>query len=122
MSIKEVMQGKSWNEWDDEYRRRDKTTLRKFAKDHRNDIEFWYFVQFKFFQQWRQLHQYAKKNHIKIMGDVPIYVAYDSADVWTNPEYYELDETLTPTWIAGVPPMLFPKTVNVGGIHCIVMM
>jgi 4-alpha-glucanotransferase len=109
MSIKEVMQGKSWNEWDDEYRRRDKTTLRKFAKDHRNDIEFWYFVQFKFFQQWRQLHQYAKKNHIKIMGDVPIYVAYDSADVWTNPEYYELDETLTPTWIAGVPPDAFSE-------------
>lgn len=109
MSIKEVMQGKSWQEWDEPYRSRDKVALRKFSKDHRNELEFWYFVQFKFFQQWNQLHQYAKKNHIKIMGDVPIYVAIDSADVWTNPEYYLLDETLTPTWIAGVPPDAFSE-------------
>ncbi|MDD4211895.1 MAG: 4-alpha-glucanotransferase [Bacilli bacterium] len=107
MSIKNTMNGASWQEWPREYKFRDKGTLRKFTKEHRDEIEFWYFTQYKFASQWKQLHQYAKKNHIKIMGDVPIYVAHDSVDIWMNPTQYELDENLNPTLVAGVPPDAF---------------
>ncbi|MFA6890159.1 MAG: 4-alpha-glucanotransferase, partial [Bacilli bacterium] len=109
MTIKETMNGRGWYEWDEAFRRKDKSTLRKFTNTHRNELEFWYFVQYKFFFQWRQLHEYAKKNKIKIMGDIPIYVAYDSSDVWMNPQFYQLDASLVPTQVAGVPPDAFSE-------------
>ena len=72
------------------------------------DVEFWQFLQYKFFEQWNKLRTYANDQGIKIIGDIPIYVALDSADVWVHPELFQLDEeNLTPVKVAGVPPDAF---------------
>ena len=105
MSIKEYNNNAEWSEWtDDEKFRKDIPALcRKYA----GSMEFWYFAQYEFFAQYAKLKKYANSKGIEIIGDMPIYVAYDSADVWANPKNYLLDENLSPTLVAGVPPDLF---------------
>ncbi len=101
-SIKESYDYAPWSSWADEYR------IYKNAIERKNDfegqMEFWRFVQFKFFTQWKKVRDYARSKGIKIIGDIPIYVAYDSVDVWSNTDEYLLDENLNPTFVAGCPP------------------
>lgn len=101
-SIKESYDYAPWSSWADEYR------IYKNAIERKNDFEcqteFWRFVQFKFFTQWKKVRDYARSKGIKIIGDMPIYVAYDSVDVWSNTDEYLLDENLNPTFVAGCPP------------------
>ena len=104
MSIKDENDGKCWLEWEDGLKRRDPHSLWLFKESHLAEVEFWEFVQFKFFEQWRALKDYANDNGIKIIGDIPIYVALDSADVWVSPDLFLLDSELVPTNVAGCPP------------------
>ena len=107
MSIKGENDGKCWLLWEDSLKHRDPHSLWQFKEAHLEEIEFWEFVQYKFFEQWRALKEYAKENNIGIIGDIPIYVALDSADVWVSPDLFELDEELLPTSVAGCPPDAF---------------
>jgi len=110
MSIKDANKGKSWLEWDDGLRKRDSHSLWEFKSTHEDDVMFWEFLQFKFFEQWDALKEYANENGISIIGDIPIYVALDSAEVWVYPDLFELDEDLMPTAVAGCPPDAFSPT------------
>jgi 4-alpha-glucanotransferase len=115
MSIKDENNGVSWLEWDDNLRKRDSHSLWLFKSAHEEDVMFWEFLQFKFFEQWRKLKAYANERGIKIIGDIPIYVALDSADVWVHPDLFELDEDLIPTAVAGCPPDAFSPTGQLWG-------
>lgn len=101
-SIKESYDYAPWSSWADEYRIYKNAIERK--SDFEGQTEFWRFVQFKFFTQWKKVRDYARSKGIKIIGDIPIYVAYDSVDVWSNTDEYLLDENLNPTFVAGCPP------------------
>ena len=106
-AIKEFFGNKSWNTWPSEYRLRDEKTLKKFIKEHKEEIEGKKFIQWLFYYQWMNLKEYATEKGVEIIGDMPIYVAYDSADVWANPEMFWLDENLNPVKVAGCPPDAF---------------
>ncbi len=74
------------------------------------EIEFYEYLQFEFFQQWNKLKQYANEQGVRIVGDIPIYVSADSADVWAHPELFQLNEDRTPSAVAGCPPDGFSST------------
>ncbi len=100
----------SWMEWPDgDIRLRKPKAVAKYEKALAGDIDYYIFEQYLFFDQWTRLHDYARMNGIRLMGDMPIYVAEDSADVWLNPDMFELDEDCRPIRIAGVPPDYFQK-------------
>lgn len=107
MALKEAHDGKSWVEWEEPLKKRDEEAIKKAKKDYASDMLFWKMTQYFFFQQWNQLKSYANKNGIQIVGDVPIYVAADSVDVWTNPEQFYLDEERNMIDVAGCPPDAF---------------
>ena len=115
MSIKNENDGKSWLEWEDGLRKRDSHSLWEFKSSHEDDVMFWEFVQFKFFEQWNKLKKYANDNGVSIIGDIPIYVALDSAEVWVYPDLFELDENLVPRAVAGCPPDAFSPTGQLWG-------
>lgn len=104
MSLKDFHEGKSWLEWDLKFKIKEVKALKKFKKEHLEEIEFWYFVQYYFFKQWFNLKNHANNHGIKIIGDIPIYVAMDSCDVWSNVEYFQIDENYQPLRVAGCPP------------------
>ena len=81
----------------------------------KSDFLFWQFVQFVYRQQWNKLKAYVNSLGIKIIGDIPLYVAYDSSDVWSHPELFKLDKNLRPTLVAGVPPDYFSKSGQLWG-------
>lgn len=107
MAIKTEYDGKSWIEWPNELKFRHKEALLKAQKDFKNEIEFFKVLEYFFYVQWNDLKSYANSKKIKIIGDIPIYVAYDSADVWCEPEQFHLDEKLIPIEVAGCPPDAF---------------
>ena len=113
--IKAANDGKSWSEWEDEYRLRDELALEKFAKENREGILFQKFMQYEFATQWGALKAYANEKGIEIIGDIPIYVAFDSADSWSNPELFQFDENGLPTGVAGCPPDAFSATGQLWG-------
>ena len=115
MSIKDENDGISWLEWDEGLRKRDPHSLWMFRTEHEDDIMFWEFLQYKFFEQWDKLKKYANENGISIIGDIPIYVALDSAEVWVYPDLFELDEDLFPKAVAGCPPDDFSPTGQLWG-------
>ncbi len=115
MSIKEENGGKSWLEWDEGLRKRDSHALWEFNSSHGDEIMFWEFLQYKFFEQWELLKNYANDNGVSIIGDIPIYVALDSAEVWVYPDLFELDAELLPTAVAGCPPDAFSPTGQLWG-------
>jgi 4-alpha-glucanotransferase len=115
MAIKEANQGVSWNHWPVELRSRDKNALNQFRTKYHADIERHAFRQFLFFRQWTNLRKFAIEKRIKIIGDIPIFVAYDSADAWAHPELFHLDENGDPTVVAGVPPDYFSPTGQLWG-------
>lgn len=104
MAIKGKNGGVSWLEWSDAERKRDASVMEQVKNEQQEEILFWKVLQFFFYEQWEALRGYAEENGISIIGDLPIYVALDSADVWANPQYFQLDENLVPTKVAGCPP------------------
>ena len=107
MALKNVNQGKPWYEWETALKTREPDAVWQARRELREEVAFYSFVQYLFFRQWTALREYAHRNGIRIIGDVPIYVPLDSADVWSNPELFQLDEKLDPTGVAGVPPDAF---------------
>ena len=125
MSIKEVydakaakegVSGKLWNNyWPKALACHDPQTLKRWAQEHRHDIERYKAIQFFFFEQWSRLRRYAAEKGISIIGDIPIFVAPDSSDVWANQRLFQLDENGVPTVVAGVPPDYFSATGQLWG-------
>lgn len=115
MAIKARQGGVSWIEWEDGYRNRVPEYIQKAKEELREEIEFYQFQQYKFDCQWKKLHAYANENGIEIIGDVPIYVAFDSADTWANPELFQFDEENLPKAVAGCPPDAFSATGQLWG-------
>lgn len=115
MAVKAMHGGISWHDWEAPYQTRDQKTMTAFRKTHKEKIDFWKFLQFQFFRQWFALKKYANDNGIFIIGDLPIYVADDSVDVWANPELFDLSEDLQPRVVAGCPPDGFTKNGQLWG-------
>ena len=107
MAIKTSKGGRPWTEWEPELKNRDSEALEECRRKMRMQCMFHCFVQYKFHVQWKELREYAHSNGVSIIGDVPIYVPMDSADVWANPELFQLDDSLQPVVIAGCPPDAF---------------
>ena len=103
-ACKDKYEGRPWSEWDKEIKFREAETVGAFKEELKDDMDFYKFIQFKFNEQWCKLKEYANENGILIIGDIPIYVAMDSADVWQNTGMFQLDEELNPKKVAGVPP------------------
>jgi 4-alpha-glucanotransferase len=115
LAIKEVQGGGPWVDWPDPLRKRSRAALDKFKKEYADIIEKHTFRQFLFFRQWLALLDYAHSKGIQVIGDIPIFVAFDSADAWANPELFYMDEDLKPTAVAGVPPDYFSPTGQLWG-------
>lgn len=115
MVIKECHNNQAWNTWQDKYKYRDLKALNEFYKQHKEDVEAYMFMQYLYAKQWKKLLRYAHKNGVELVGDMPIYVAYDSVDVWANPELFMLDQWYNPTMVAGVPPDYFSQTGQLWG-------
>ncbi|MBL8078857.1 MAG: 4-alpha-glucanotransferase [Anaerolineales bacterium] len=115
MALKEANGGGSWNGWPEAQRSRKKAALSKARKELSESIQRYSFYQFLFFRQWNKIRAYARERGIQIIGDIPIFVAYDSADVWSHPELFFLDKDGNPTVVAGVPPDGFSATGQLWG-------
>ena len=107
MAVKRHFGMKAWTEWDEDIRLREREAVARYTAELDEDIRLFVYIQFKFFQQWAKLRKYAHSKHIGIIGDMPIYVAMDSADVWADPKSFQLDEKNVPVEVAGVPPDYF---------------
>ncbi len=115
MTILEQQDGRGWNQWPVEFANRDPHALSLLDAVCLSKINFWKFCQWCFSRQWMQLKTYANERGVKFVGDVPIFVAYQSADVWAHRDLFELDETGTPVFVAGVPPDYFSETGQLWG-------
>ena len=115
MAIKDFFKGVSFYEWPDDIRYRHDYAISYYEEKLYFDIEFYEFLQFEFFTEWMDLKKYANENGIKIIGDIPIYVAADSADVWAHPELFQMDDTGMPSAVAGCPPDSFAKEGQLWG-------
>ncbi len=115
MALREHLAGAPLNEWPANIRTRKAAALKQLRCDLANRIEFYAFTQYLFFEQWYALRQYANRQGVQIIGDAPIFVAYDSVDVWANPEIFFLDEDGLPTVVAGVPPDYFSEDGQLWG-------
>lgn len=115
MAIKNDHQGALWTTWEDELRTRDGETLKKMGVKLEREIAFYRFMQFEFDSQWKKIKKYANEKGITIIGDLPIYVAFDSADAWANPKLFQMDEECMPKAVAGCPPDAFSETGQLWG-------
>lgn len=115
MALKEKFGGGGWSGWDSDIRQREPEAIAKYRDLLSGEIEMHKALQFLFFRQWERVKKYANDNGIKIIGDIPIFVAFDSADAWANPELFEFDEDLKPIRVAGVPPDYFCATGQLWG-------
>lgn len=107
MALKTHFNNVSWGEWETDIKFRKPEAMSRYEEQISDDIGYWKFIQFEFYLQWNALKQYANSNGIEIIGDIPIYMGYDSVDVWANQGEFQLDENLTPIKVAGVPPDAF---------------
>ncbi len=115
MALKDKFGGKPWTTWDEDIKMRQPEAMKRWQEELKDEIKFVKFVQYIFFRQWDRFHRYCNKNGIQIIGDIPIYVSPDCADVWAQPELFELDERRDPKRVAGVPPDYFSKTGQLWG-------
>lgn len=115
MTISAQQGMQEWSCWPDGLAHRDKQALGNIKTDHADEIGFWKFCQWCFMRQWKLLKKYANSHGIRIIGDVPIFVAYQSADVWAHNELFDLDENGRPLVVAGVPPDYFSETGQLWG-------
>lgn len=107
MALKDKNKGRPWTEWKKGLRLRDPAALEECREKYKEDVDYYVFTQYLFFQQWGALKEYANQRGVKIIGDAPIYVAMDSADVWAQPGLFQLDEKNVPTEVSGCPPDAF---------------
>ena len=107
MALKDAHGGKAWNEWEEPLRMFEKDAVAEAREQYDDDIAFYKFLQYEYFKQWKALKSYVNSLGIDMIGDIPIYVAYDSVEVWTKPGYFLLDENKTPIDVAGCPPDVF---------------
>ena len=115
MSVKNSYENKSWAEWDEDIKLRNPKAIEAAKKKFAEDILFYKFIQYEFFTEWISLKKYANKKGVEIIGDLPIYVAFDSSDAWSNPELFQFDENSDPTGVAGCPPDAFSATGQLWG-------
>ena len=115
MAVKERFEGEPWSEWAEDIRLRWQNALDYYRRELYYDIEFQEYMQFKFYEQWNKLKAYANEKNIRIIGDIPIYVAMDSADAWASPWLFKLDGENRPTQVAGCPPDGFSPTGQLWG-------
>ncbi len=115
LAIKDSQGGKPWQEWPESLKKRELAALAEQAQQWKEELAFHYFLQYIFDRQWQALRTYARDRGICIIGDVPIYVPLDSADVWTNPQLFLLDGELRPTQVAGCPPDAFTEDGQLWG-------
>ena len=108
--MRQIHSGATWSSWPRELARREPEGLHRFGVEYQRELEIQRAIQFAFWEQWRALRRYCAQRGIRIVGDVAIFVNYDSADVWRNPDLFYLDEDLQPSVVAGVPPDAFSET------------
>ncbi|HKY05322.1 MAG TPA: 4-alpha-glucanotransferase, partial [Blastocatellia bacterium] len=114
-ALQESHDFKAWNTWEPEIASRAAEAITRVRRELSDEIEAQKFYQYLFFKQWLVLKRYASERGVKIVGDMPIFVAYDSADVWTHPDLFKLDDKGSPVVVAGVPPDYFSKTGQLWG-------
>jgi 4-alpha-glucanotransferase len=110
MALKDAHGGAPWNTWEDDIARRTPTAMSKARRDYAQQVQTHKYMQYQFFKQWTAIRAYAAAKNVQIIGDIPIFVAYDSADAWANRELFQIDERGNPIFIAGVPPDYFSPT------------
>ena len=115
MAIKDRFEGKPWTEWAEDIRLRYGYAMEYYQRELYFEIEFQKYMQYQYYIQWMDLKKYANENGVKIIGDIPIYVAMDCADVWAHPELFQLDENNIPIAVAGCPPDGFSATGQLWG-------
>lgn len=115
MLLKGLHGGASFQDWKRDYRLHKKSAIRKAKEEHIDEYRFWIFVQYEAFKQYRKLKAHAKRKGIRLIGDMPIYVSLDSADVWGHPKLFQLDRNRRPVKVAGVPPDFFSATGQLWG-------
>lgn len=115
MAIKDHHNKRSWLYWDKNFKDKDSKEVLDFEKKNKDKIYFWVFTQYFFSKQWKDLKSYTNNKGIKIIGDLPIYVAEDSSDIWGNIELFNLDKNLFPKTVAGVPPDVFSEKGQLWG-------
>ena len=115
MAVKDRFEGRPWIEWAEDIRLRWQNAMDYYRRELYYEVEYYKYLQFKFDEQWSKLKTYANSKGIQIIGDIPIYVALDSADAWANPGLFQLDEENIPTAVAGVPPDGFSATGQLWG-------
>lgn len=104
MAVKDIFGGESWDQWAEDIRYRWDNAMWYYKTNYADEISFYAWLQYLFFKQWLRLKAYANEKGVRIIGDIPIYVAYDSADVWAHPELFQLNEARRPAAVAGCPP------------------
>lgn len=115
MAIKDTRKGAGFLTWEEELKRRDEAAIARCRETYKNEISFYMFLQYEFDKQWKQLKKYANDKGVQIIGDIPIYVALDSADTWAHPELFQFTEDLEPIAVAGCPPDAFSETGQLWG-------
>ncbi|MFN0275680.1 MAG: 4-alpha-glucanotransferase [Chitinophagales bacterium] len=115
MALKEHFDKRPWYEWEDAYRLKDNASIEKLKPELEDNLAFQKFIQYTFFKQWKHLKLYANNKGLKIIGDIPIYVAMDSSDTWVNPSIFQFDENKNPTCVGGCPPDYFSATGQLWG-------
>ncbi len=115
MAVKQCFDGAAWSEWAEDIRKRWGFALDYYRRECYFEIEFYKYIQFKFLEQWSKLKAYANEQGIRIIGDIPIYVAFDSADAWASPEMFQFDSEYQPIAVAGCPPDAFSATGQLWG-------
>ena len=118
MTIKAMHEYKSWDLWDEKYKNYSEELEKEVIEKYKDDYLFWVWTQFEFVNEWKKLKDYAKEAGIKIMGDMPIYVAYDSVEVWKHPELFDLNPDKTKHLVAGCPPDIFSEDGQLWGNPC----
>ena len=115
MAIKDRNGGVSWNEWEEPLKNKESQAIENAKAELSRQIAFYKFQQYEFDRQWKRLRSYANENGIEIIGDIPIYVAFDSADTWSAPEMFRFNDALEPIDVAGCPPDGFSQTGQLWG-------
>ncbi len=115
MALKQENNGMPWSEWDEVYKNRDRKAMALLDEVIKETVDFFRFQQFEFMKQWSALKTYANDHGIKIIGDIPFYVSFDSSDAWAHPELFQFDEENDPVAVAGCPPDAFSATGQLWG-------
>lgn len=115
MTLKGAFGGQCFVDWDYDFKYNDTRLVSDFMRNNLEEYNFWQFVQYEFFKQWNALKSYANGKGVKVIGDIPLYMAYDSSDVWANPKLFKLNGELKQTEQAGVPPDYFSEEGQLWG-------